>query len=126
MKQLEQRPQGRDALVDTGIRAVSGIGGGVALLLLRTVSGFGGLSLPGLIAGGALSLFGIGTAGASKHRADRVGGLVTAAVGGLTLAASLPIVGAPASVVMWLGGLGLIGYGVATVAQFLRGLRTRK
>lgn len=126
MKQIKLRPESRESLIESGIRAISTIGGGIALLVLRGLAGFGGISIPGIVAGGALSIFGLGTAGGSKHRADRVGGVATAAVGALTLAASLPILGLPASVVMWIGGLGLIGYGVATVVQFLRGLRTRK
>ena len=126
MKQLEYRPESRDNLVSTGLRAVSGVGAGAALLLLRGLTTFGGLSLPGVIAGGALSLFGLGTAGSSRERADRLGGAATAAIGAVTLAASLPLVGPSANVLMWLGGIGFIGYGIATFARFLRGLRTRK
>ena len=126
MRQITPRAESRDALTSRGIRAISSLGSGAALLLLRSLSGFGGLSIPGIVAGGALSLFGLGSAAGSKHRADRLGGLATAAIGALTLGASLPIVGAPVSALMWLGGLGLVGYGALTVAQFLRGLRTRK
>ncbi|MFP4300786.1 MAG: hypothetical protein ACOC47_02565 [Alkalispirochaetaceae bacterium] len=126
MNQIVPRPESRDTLVETGLRAISGLGGGLALLFLRSLSGFGGLSLPGIVAGGAISLFGLSSAAGSKHPADRRGGLATAAIGALTLGASLPVVGAPISALMWLGGIGLVGYGAVSVARFLRGLRTRK
>jgi hypothetical protein len=123
---LEHRPESREKLVATGLRAASGIGAGAALLLLRGLTGFGALSLPGVIVGGALSLFGLGTAGSSKERADRLGGTATAALGIVTVAASVPVVGAPVNALMWLGGLAFIGYGIATFARFLKGLRSRK
>lgn len=126
MKQLEYRPESRASLVSTGLKAASGVSAGVALLLLRSLTSFGALSLPGVLAGGALSLFGLGTAGSSREPADRLGGAAAAAIGALTVAASLPVVGPPVNVFMWLGGLGFIGYGIATFARFLRGLRTRK
>lgn len=126
MKEISYRPESREKLVDTGMRAFSGVAGGVGLMILRSISGFGGLSIPGLVVGGAISLFGLGTAGHSPHRADKVGGLLTAAGGLVTVAASLPLIGAPVSVMMWLGSLGLIGYGVAGAAQFFRGLQSRK
>lgn len=126
LKQLDFRPESRDKLVATGLRAASGVGVGAALLLLRGLTSFGVLSLPGVIAGGALSLFGLGTVGGSRERADRLGGAATAALGVLTVAASVPVIGPPVNALMWLGGLGFIGYGIATFARFLQGLRTRK
>ena len=126
MKELERRSESSDLLLDTGVRSVSTIVGGAALLLLRGFTAYGGLSIPGLVIGGVIALFGVSSAGASKHRADRVGGLLTAAAGALTVTASLPLLGAAAGTVMWIGGIGLLGYGVVNLARFLRGIRRRK
>ena len=95
-------------------------------MVLRSVAGFGALSVPGLVVGGAVTILGLANAGAGEYRADRVGGLLTAAAGALTVAASLPVVGGVASTLMWLGGLGFVGFGIVSAAGFLRGLRTRR
>ena len=126
MKEIVQRSESKETLADTGVRGAAGVAGGVALMLLRGITGFGSLSIVGLVAGGALSLFGVATAGAGKERADKVGGLLTAGAGAATIAASLPVIGAPVSSLMWVGGLGLIGYGAVQVVHFLRGLRARR
>lgn len=110
----------RNVLMKQGTKAVGGIGGGVALLVLR---GIGGLLVPGLIVGGVLTAVGIGIS--SKSKEDRMAGLITTAAGVLTAVASLPIVGGFAKGLMLIGGIGLLVAGGVSLYKFIKGLRSR-
>jgi hypothetical protein len=104
---------------------IGSTGAGLGLLLLRGVTQFGaGLSLPGLIVGGVLSVLGVGLS--SGKKADRVGGMVVTGAGVFTAVASLPVVGGLASTLMWIGGIGLVASGVVNLFRFVRGLRARR
>ncbi|MFP4330472.1 MAG: hypothetical protein ACOC28_04360 [Alkalispirochaetaceae bacterium] len=125
MKEIVPRGESRSEVVETGIKAIFSVTGGFSLLLLRGLTTFGSFSIPGIVAGGALALFGLGTA-AGRERADRIGGALTFLAGGATVAASLPVVGAPANAVMWIAGLSFVGFGIVTFTRFLAGVRSRK
>lgn len=115
----------RETLVRQGMTGIGSSVAGLGLLLLRGVTQFGaGLSIPGLVVGGAVAVAGLGLS--SGKKADRIGGLIVAGGGILTAAASFPVVGGIASGLMWLGGLGLLGVGVVNVFRFVRGLRARR
>ncbi|TVQ38405.1 MAG: hypothetical protein EA384_09315 [Spirochaetaceae bacterium] len=114
----------RETLVKQGMRGFGGVGGGVGLLVLQSLARIGGgFSLPGLIVGGGLTLFGLGVA--AKDPTDRDAGLVTAAAGIMTGVASLPIVGGLASGLMWISGVGLLAIGGYNLYRFFRGIKAR-
>ena len=114
----------RNTLVKQGTKAVGGIGGGAALLILRGIANFGaGLSLPGLIVGGVITVIGLGT---SSSKSDRSSGLLVTGAGLLTAAASLPIVGGLASFLMGVAGVGLLIGGGISLYKFIKGLKSRK
>jgi hypothetical protein len=114
----------RDALVKYGTKAVSGIGGGIILLLLRGLAsgGSGAFSLFGLILGGALALSGYAI---SRNKEDRALGMIVSGVGILTAVSALPIVGGLAGALMWIAGIGLVVGGGINLFKFLRGRKTR-
>ncbi len=115
----------REKLERQGMTGIFSSASGLGLLLLRGLTQFGaGLSLPGLIVGGVLTVAGLGLS--SGQKADRIGGMVIAGGGLLTAVASLPLVGGLASGLMWLGGLGLLGTGVVNIFRFVRGLKARR
>lgn len=126
MKEVVRRDSGREALLNSGVRAAFAVSGGFGLLLLRSLTAFGAISIPGLVVGGALGVFGLGTAAGSAERSDRLGGGVTFLAGAATVAASLPVVGGAANAVMWVAGLAFVGYGIVTLTRFLSGVRSRK
>jgi hypothetical protein len=114
----------RNTLVKQGTKAVGGVGGGAALLILRGIANFGaGLSLPGLIIGGVITVIGLGT---TSSKSDRSSGLLVTGAGLLTAAASLPIIGGLASFLMGAAGIGLLVGGGISLYKFIKGLKSRK
>ena len=115
----------RSTLVRQGSRGIGGVAGGIGLLVLRGIAGVGaGLSLPGLIVGGGLTIFGLGAA--ARDKKDQTAGWITAGAGILTGVASLPLVGGLASGLMWIAGVGLLGTGGYSLYKFFKGLRARR
>ena len=112
----------REQLVKTGSKGVGGIVGGAGLFLLRAFTIGSGFSLPGIIIGGLVSVFGLGISSSPK---DRMAGMVTTGAGLLTVIASLPIVGGLASALMWIGGAGLLAGGAYNLYKFIKGLKKR-
>jgi hypothetical protein len=114
----------RNQLVKQGFKGFAGVGGGVALLVLRAITGIGGaFSLPGLIVGGIVSVVGAIIATSPE---DRRAGYVALGAGILTMVASLPILGGLAGGLMWIGGIGLILAGGWSLFKFWRNLRKRR
>jgi hypothetical protein len=129
MSDLVPRKKGslvsRERLERQGMTGIVSTAAGLGLLLLRGLTSVGaGFSISGLIVGGVLAVAGVGLS--SGEKADRIGGGIIAAGGILTAVASLPVVGALASGLMWLGGVGLLGAGVVNIVRFVRGLRARR
>ncbi|AFG37673.1 hypothetical protein [Spirochaeta africana] len=110
----------RDQLVKTGGKAVGGIGGGIVLLALNSVTGF----LPAVIIGGLLTAGGLGIAGSSPE--DKTAGTIAAAAGIATISSALPLVGGLASTLLWGGGVVLLGAGIYSAFKFWQGLRSRR
>lgn len=115
----------RETLLKQGMRGFGGVGAGTGLLLLQSIARIGsGFSLPGLIVGGGLTLFGLGLA--TKDPTERDAGLVAAGAGLLTGIASLPIIGGLAGALMWVSGVGLLGVGGVNLYRFFQGIRARR
>lgn len=110
----------RRDVVATGTKAVGGVLGGAALLLL---SGLG--FWPGMILGGLLGAFGLNTA---RKKQDRTEGLIVAGAGGLTILAALniPFLGGLAAAPLLLGGIGLLVFGGINVFKFIKDYRRRQ
>jgi hypothetical protein len=114
----------RNQLVKQGFKGFAGVGGGVALLILRGIAHIdSGLSLPGLIVGGIVSVVGVVIASSPE---DRKAGMVALGAGILTAVASLPGIGGIASWLMMVGGIGLILTGGWSLFKFWRALRKRR
>lgn len=102
-----------------GTRGVISTGAGVGLWL---VNGLLRVPFLGPALGGVLVLLGIlGLVG--RNRTDRTTGVVLMAAGGAGLA-SLVLPGL-SSLLFWLSGLGLVGFGLYNLFKFLRGLKSR-
>jgi hypothetical protein len=113
----------RNQLVRQGFKGFAGVGGGVVLLILRGIAHIGsGLSIPGLIVGGIVSVVGLAIASSPE---DRRAGMVALSAGVLTAIASLPGIGGIASWLMMVGGIGLIVAGGWSLLKFWRNLRKR-
>ena len=113
----------RNELVKQGLKGAAGIGGGIGLFILRGIaSPGGGISIPGLIVGGIVTLAGLVIA---TSKEDRNAGMITAGAGAATGIASLPLVGATAGWLMGLAGFGLIGAGAYSLFKFFKNLRKR-
>lgn len=107
----ELRKQGTRGVISTG----AGLGLWVVNALLR-------VPYLGAALGAILVVFGIlGIVG--RNRTDRTTGIVLMAAGGAGLA-SLIFPGI-SSALFWLGGLGLVGFGLFNLFKFLRGLKSR-
>jgi len=107
-------------LSNKGTKAVMSSVAGVGLLGVNALLGIpivGTVISVGLVGLGAVGLFG-------KTKTDKVSGAVLGAAGiaGLTTM-FLPGV---AHLVLRLGGLGLLGYGIVNLIGFLRGFNKRK
>jgi hypothetical protein len=111
----------REVLVKQGGKAIGGIGGGAALLILRAIAS---APAPALIAGGIITA--IGVAIASKSKDERVAGAVTIGAGVVTILAGLPFIGGIASSLMWISGFGLVIAGGVSLYKFFKGLKSRR
>jgi len=108
----------RKELVKQGMMGIGGIVGGAILLILSSVSG-----PVGWIVGGLLTLIGLGV---STSRDDRPAGVVMLGAGVLTLVSTLiPGLGYAASLLMSLGGIGLIVAGGVSLIKFIINLKKR-
>ncbi len=109
----------RSVLVRQGVKGIAGVGGGIALLILKGIAAAG--FWPGLLAGAVVSIAGL-VIGSSRE--DRAAGMVTVAAGAATVIASIPAFHG----VGWLmsvSGIGLIVAGAWSLFKFWRNLRKR-
>lgn len=111
-------------LAKRGVAAVAGIGGGIALMILNALTG---IPVIGLVAGGVVTVIGLG-AMASHAPEDKRAGLIATAAGGLTVLSHLrflgPIAGLAGSLVN-VGVIGLLGMGIWNAYKFFKGLKSR-
>jgi hypothetical protein len=112
----------RDQLVKQGMKGLGGVAGGIGLFILKAFTGGAVISLPGLIVGGIVAVVGLAI---GSSREDRKAGMVVTAAGVLTAVASLPLVRGLGSTLLTLGGIGLLGMGIYSLAKFLANLRRR-
>jgi hypothetical protein len=108
-------------LVKHGSKALGGIAGGGALLVLN---GIAAAPVAGLVVGGILTIGGLGIGASSKD--DRVAGAVTAGAGVLTALTAIPLVGPLASGLLSLAGVGLLIGGGVSLYKFWKGLKSRR
>jgi hypothetical protein len=113
----------RKELTRQGVTGIAGLFGGIGLFILKSIASIGDrISLPGLIAAGAISLAGLVIA---SGREDRKAGLYTVGAGILTAVASLPLTKGVGGFLLLIAGLGLVGGGLWSLIKFWRNLRRR-
>jgi hypothetical protein len=108
-------------LAKQGVAAVGGIAGGIGLWVLSLLSH---IPIIGLIAGGLVTLIGVGAL-SSHEPEDKRAGLVTTAAGGLTVLSNIGIFAGAASGLMGIAIVGLLGMGGWNAYKFMKGLKTR-
>jgi hypothetical protein len=110
----------REEMTKQAMKAVGGVGGGIALLVISAMTGS---LVGGIIVGGLAALVGLIM---TRDKADRKGGLVAIAAGGITLAGLLiPPIRHLAQILLTISGVGLIGAGVWSLIRFFRNLKSR-
>jgi hypothetical protein len=102
-----------------GVRAVAGIIGGAALLVLGRLP-----FLPALIAGAVVAVVGL-SAVFSKDPEDKFPGALVSASGALLVFSKVGIAKVPAGLLLGLLSLGLLGMGIWNGIKFLKGLKER-
>jgi len=112
------------SLSKMGVSAVGYTAAGIFLAVLNAIAG--GHWLPGVIAGGVVTLLGFGSF-SSKDPADKKAGLILTAAGALTVLSSIPIpvISGFSKVLLGLGVFGLLALGVINAVKFFRGLKQR-
>jgi len=106
----------RRELTKQGVQGVSGVGGGIILLLATSTP------ILGIIVGALLTVAGISF---SRSRGDRVPGAVLTGAGILGILSALPFLGGIAGTLLTIGGVGLLGLGAWKLIQFIINLRKR-
>lgn len=112
----------RDKLVRLGTRGAAGVAGGIGVSLLGLFSQGAGLSIPGIIVGGLVIFLG---ASVMRDHGERLTGAGTAVIGGVTVAASLPLIGGLGGGLLGISGLGLLGMGIYNLVRFFMGIKKR-
>ena len=122
MNEIEKIPTAKN-LSKMGVSAVGYCAAGAFLLILSTISN---LTIPGIIAGAIVLLFGI-TNLASKDPADKRAGMVITAAGALTVLSvtKIPLLAPVSGVLLTVGAIGLLGLGILNAVKFFRGLKKR-
>ena len=105
---------------------VSAIGYTAAGIFLAVLGIFTNHWLPGVIAGGIVTLIGFGSF-SSKDLTDKKAGIVLTAAGILTVLSALPIgpISGFSRVLLGVGVFGLLALGVINAVKFFRGLKKR-
>ena len=107
----------RSQMTKQGVKGISAVGGGIALLVLASTSWFG------IIAGAALTVIGVAI---GRSKSDRVAGIVTTVVGVASLLTGLLARSVPAlKFLMWGPGIILIAGGIWSLVRFFQNLRKR-
>jgi len=111
------------SLSKTGVSAVGYTAAGIFLLILNAVTGS---VIPAFIIGGLVCFFGIGSLRSKNLTDKRVGILITAA-GVLTILSKIPIpfIEGFSSVLLRIGAVGLLAFGIWNGIKFFLGLKKR-
>ncbi len=104
-----------------GVAAVGGIAGGIGLWALRLLSH---VPIIGLVAGGVVTLVGLGAL-SSHEPEDKRAGVVTTAAGALTVLSNIGLFGGIAGGLMGVAVVGLLAMGGWNAFKFMKGLKTR-
>jgi len=110
----------RSQLTRQAMTGAAGVGGGVALFILRAVAAAG--VVPGLIVGGIISLAGLVIASSKE---DRTAGWVTLGAGLATVIGSIPGIGGAVRWLLPVAGVGLLIMGGVQLFRFFRNLKNR-
>jgi len=123
MNEIEKRSEipSPSKLSKLGISAIGFTAGAVFLFILKA---FSGVPLLGLIAGGVVTLLGIGSF-LSKDPADKKAGAVIMTAGILVLLSKVPLVAPLASTLLSIGAVGLLALGIWNGIKFFLGLKKR-
>lgn len=111
------------SLSKMGVKAVGYTAAGIFLLILNAVTNS---FLPGLIIGGIVSLFGIGSF-RSKDPSDKKAGIIITAAGILTVlsSTSIPHITRFSGTLLGIGAVSLLAMGVWNGIKFILGLKKR-
>ena len=126
MNEIEKRNDNipsASSLSKLGVKAVAYSAAGIFLFILNAVTG---ATWPGLIIGGIVCLFGIGSF-MSKDLADKKAGIVITLAGGLTVLSKIkiPFISGFSGVLLGIGAVGLLALGIVNAVKFFRGLKKR-
>jgi len=108
-------------LAKQGVAAVGGIAGGLGLWILR---GLSHIPIIGLIAGGVVTLIGVGAL-SSHEPEDKRAGMIATTAGGLTILSNIGIFAGIAGGFMGMAIIGLLGMGAWNAWKFFKGMKTR-
>ena len=111
------------SLSKLGVSAVGYTAAGVFLVILGAISTHW---IPGIIAGGIVTLIGLGSF-TSKNLTDRRAGLVLTAAGILTVLSKIPfpVIQPFSKILLGIGAFGLLALGVINGIKFFIGLKKR-
>ena len=111
------------SLTKCGVAAVGYTAAGIFLIVLGVISSN---MIAGIIAGGIVALFGLGSL-TSRDPADKKAGLVLLTAGILTVLSKIPIplIQPFSKVLLGVGAFGLLALAVINAIKFFRGLKKR-
>jgi len=125
MNDIEKRNNipSTSSLSKLGVSAVGYCAAGIFILILNSVVRS---TWPGIIVGGIVCLFGIGTL-KSKDPADKKAGLIITAAGALTVLSriNIPFITPVSSFLLGIGAFGLLALGIWNGIKFILGLKKR-
>ena len=110
----------RSQLTKQAVSGAAGVGGGIALFILRAIAAAG--FLPGAIVGGIIALAGL-VIGSSKE--DRTAGWIVFGAGLVTVVGAIPGIGGAVRWLLPVTGIGLLIMGGIQLFRFFRNLKKR-
>ncbi len=111
-------PVAAEVVRKNGVRGIFSTAGGVGLLIVKALIGFGPV---GFIVGGAMIVLGIG--GLFSKNKDKITTTVLSVIAGLGVAILIPH--SPVPTLIGLGALGLLIYGGVNLFKFFKGIKSR-
>ncbi len=114
----ENYPVPAEIVRKNGVRGIFSVAGGVGLLIVQAIIGFGPV---GFIVGGAMIVLGVG--GLFSKNKDKITTTVLAVIAGLGIAIMIP--NSPVPALIGLGALGLLIYGGVSLFKFFKGIKSR-
>jgi hypothetical protein len=120
-------PATRQETTKSGVRALGGIGGAIALGIVQMLS----QGVFGIVIGGVSALLGL-SALKSESKADKMGGIIALGAGifvgvpALLGLLGVGFLGQFTGFIMGAGGLALLGYGIFNLVKFIKGMQAQK